>query len=122
VVSRADGQRFLAAKVPTPLAGLDAAKATATADTSALVPDAQFGTFTDTPIGTFQSTRTDWRGTDPGTGQALTGTIEMIVNPSTGEAFETLQAWVGVAAEPPSKPESQFLRGALLASITEPRT
>ncbi len=120
IFSRPDGQRFLATKVPN-VVDLTAAKDLARADTLALVADAQFGDFTDDITDTFAFTSAGWGGTDPNTGQHLTGYISMWVN-ATGEAYESLEAWVGDTTDPPSVLESDFLFHAFDKSINLPHS
>jgi hypothetical protein len=121
VFSRPDGQRFLAQKIDA-VADLTAAAEKAKADTVALVPSATFGDFTTDTSSRFGFTSARWQGTDPNTGQQLNGFISIWNNPTSGEAFESLEAWVGASQDPPSTPESDFLFHTFDVSINQPRS
>ena len=120
VMSRPDGQRFLGEKIAN-LSDMASAQAAAQATVLSLVPGSTFGDFTTDTASDENFTSTRWGGTDPNTGQPLQGFISVWFDITTGEAFDSLEAWIGPGTDPPSQVESDFLFQAFDTSISKAR-
>lgn len=123
IVSSSDGQIFEAEKLATPVTDEATATAAGQAAVVGFVPDATFGDFTTTPYDDSPWFSTaGWRGTNPSTGAALIGYISVWFDPATGEAYDSIEAWVGPAENPPHASESNFMFNTLDISISQPRS
>ena len=120
VMSRPDGQRFLGEKIG-PITDMGSAQTAAQATVLSLVPGSTFGEFTSDDSTDWNFTSARWGGTDPNTGQPLEGYISLWFNVTTGETYDSLEAWVGPGTDPPSVVESDFLFQAMDTSITKAR-
>lgn len=121
VLTSGAGQIFMGEKLATPVTDGAGATAAGQAAVTGFVPDATFGEFETTEYEGFWFSSAGWRGTNPNTGQPLIGYISVWFNPATGESYDSIEAWVGPAEEPPSVPESDFLFHTLDVSISEAR-
>ena len=123
IVRSGDGQIFEAEKLATPITDEAGAVAAGQAAVVGFVPDATFGDFTTTTYDDspwFSSA--GWRGTNPSTGQPLIGYISVWFDPNTGEAYASIEAWVGPNEDPPHLTESNFMFNTLDTSISQRRS
>ena len=121
VMTSGNGQIFMGEKLATPVTDGAGAGAAGQAAVVGFVPDATFGDFETTEYEGFWFSSAGWRGTNPNNGQPLIGYISVWFDPATGEAYDSIEAWVGPAEEPPSVPDSDFLFHTFDVSISEAR-